>query len=95
MAPEVSERSSRAPGEIIDLTLTGMAPTGEAIGRYAGGQIRHGGFVPFGLPGEEVRVHWSSASATLRAGEIVATSDRCGRHACRPRLPVLRPLRRL
>ena len=71
-APENSG-SSRAPGEIINLTLTGMAPTGEAIGRYSGGQ--DSGmvvFVPFGLPGEEVRVQLVERKSSFARGEIVA-----------------------
>jgi len=64
--------SSGTSGEVIDLALTGMAPTGEAIGRYAGGQDP--GlvvFVPFGLPGEEVRVRLVDRKRNYARGEIV------------------------
>ena len=72
-APAASERSSGTPGEIIDLTLTGMAPTGEAIGRYGGGQDPGMVvFVPFGLPGEEVRVRLVERKRSFARGEIVA-----------------------
>ena len=50
-----------------------MAPTGEAIGRYGAGQ--EGGmvvFVPFGLPGEEVRVRLVERKRNFARGEIVA-----------------------
>jgi 23S rRNA (uracil1939-C5)-methyltransferase len=49
-----------------------MAPTGEAIGRYSGGQ--DSGmvvFVPFGLPGEEVRVRLVERRRNYARGEIV------------------------
>ncbi|MFN8466170.1 MAG: class I SAM-dependent RNA methyltransferase [Caldilineaceae bacterium] len=71
--PAASERTGGTPGEIIDLTLTGMAPTGEAIGRYGAG-LDPGMvvFVPFGLPGEEVRVRLVERKRSFARGEIVA-----------------------
>ncbi len=94
-APAASERSSGTPGEIIDLTLTGMAPTGEAIGRYGGGQDPGMVvFVPFGLPGEEVRVRLVERKRSFARGEIVGARD--GRPGARvSRMPLLRPLWRL
>jgi 23S rRNA (uracil1939-C5)-methyltransferase len=54
------------------MTLTGMAPTGEAIGRYGAGQDRGMVvFVPFGLPGEEVRVRLVERKHSFARGEIV------------------------
>lgn len=67
-----------APEAIIDLTLTSIAPTGEAIGRYTGSQVAGGGeqgmvvFVPFGLPGEVVRVRLVERKRNFARGEIVA-----------------------
>ncbi len=51
-APSAAQGDNRAGGEVVEITLTGMAPTGEAIGRHAGMVL----FVPYGLPGEIVRV---------------------------------------
>lgn len=72
-APKTQGDGHGAPGEIIDLVLTSMAPTGEAIGRQDVG--RHAGrvvFVPFGLPGEEVRVRLVEGKRSFARGEIVA-----------------------
>ncbi len=70
-APQ-TQRSSSAPGAIIDLTLMSMAPTGEAIGRYAGGPDQGMVvFVPFGLPGETVRVRLVERKRNFARGEIV------------------------
>ena len=44
--------SGRPPAE-LELTLTGLAYGGEALGRDSGGRVV---FVPFALPGERVRV---------------------------------------
>jgi 23S rRNA (uracil1939-C5)-methyltransferase len=49
-----------------------MAPTGEAIGRYRGGQDPGMVvFVPFGLPGEDVRVCLVECKRNFARGEIV------------------------
>jgi 23S rRNA (uracil1939-C5)-methyltransferase len=53
--------------EVVSLTLTGMAPTGEAIGRHAGLVV----FVPFGLPGEEVIVRLVERKRDFARGEII------------------------
>ena len=55
----------------VNLTLTGMAPTGEAIGRHAGMVV----FVPLGLPGEEVRVRLVDGKRNFARGEIVELLD--------------------
>jgi len=57
-----------APVETVSLTLTGMAPTGEAIGRFEGMVV----FVPFGLPGEVVDVHIVERKKKFARGELVA-----------------------
>src|SRR5262245_17973483 len=49
-----------------------MAPTGEAIGRHASGQLAAMViFVPFGLPGEEVIVRLTESRRNFARGEIV------------------------
>lgn len=53
--------------EIVSLVLTGLAPTGEAIGRHEGMVV----FVPFGLPGETVRVRLVERKRSFGRGEIV------------------------
>jgi 23S rRNA (uracil1939-C5)-methyltransferase len=60
-------RNRAVDPEIVKLTLTGMAPTGEAIGRHAGMVV----FVPFGLPGEDVRVRLVERRRSFARGEIV------------------------
>jgi 23S rRNA (uracil1939-C5)-methyltransferase len=50
------------------LLLSGMAPTGEAIGRHGGLVV----FVPYGLPGETVRVRLVEQKRSFARGEIVA-----------------------
>jgi 23S rRNA (uracil1939-C5)-methyltransferase len=60
-------RSRDGELETTSLTLTGIAPTGEAIGRHAGMVV----FVPFGLPGEEVRVRLVERKRNYARGEIV------------------------
>lgn len=61
-AESVSDRN-----EPVTLALTGMAPTGEALGRHEGMVV----FVPFGLPGETVRVRLVERKRTFGRGEIV------------------------
>src|SRR5215218_5375276 len=61
------ERKEAGDLETISLMLTGMAPTGEAIGRHAGMVV----FVPFGLAGEEVRVRLVERKRNFARGEIV------------------------
>ena len=63
--------------ETLGVTLSGMAYGGDALGRSADGRVI---FVPFGLPGEEVRVeltevHKSWARARL-AEVLTASPDR-------------------
>jgi len=84
----IGNAGDNTPSEAIFLTLTGMAPKGEALGRHEGLVI----FVAGGLPGEVVRVqiieqHTSWARASLLevlqpAPERVAARcrhfDRCG-----------------
>lgn len=53
--------------EVVTLQLTGMAPTGEAIGRHAGMIV----FTPFGLPGETVRARLVERKRNFARGEIV------------------------
>ena len=57
--------------QIVVLELTGIAPTGEAIGRYQGMVV----FVPYGLPGETVRVHLVERKRSFARGEIVERLD--------------------
>ena len=57
--------------QIVVLELTGIAPTGEAIGRYQGMVV----FVPYGLPGETVRVRLVEQKRSFARGEIVARLD--------------------
>ncbi len=52
---------------VVTLELTGMAPTGEAIGRHEGLIV----FVPFGLPGERVHVRLVTQKRSFARGEIV------------------------
>lgn len=63
--------TSAPPDEAIQLTLTGMAPTGEAIGRYEGMVV----FVPYGLPGEQVRVRLTLRKRNFARGEILAVEQ--------------------
>ena len=51
-------------------------------------------FVPFGLPGEEVRVRLVERKRSFARGEIVARDDGCAGTRV-SRLPLLRPLWRL
>jgi 23S rRNA (uracil1939-C5)-methyltransferase len=67
--PGVAPPSS--PDEAIQLTLTGMAPTGEAIGRHAGMVV----FVPYGLPGEQVRVRLTVRKRNFARGVILAVEQ--------------------
>lgn len=67
-----------APGQPFDkqpqifvLELTGIAPTGEAIGRVQGMVV----FVPYGLPGETVRVRLVEQKRSFARAEIVARLD--------------------
>jgi 23S rRNA (uracil1939-C5)-methyltransferase len=62
----VSDRTA-PQAAAITLQLTGMAPTGEAIGRYEGMVV----FVPYGLPGESVRVRLVERKRNFGRGEIV------------------------
>ena len=55
------------PTETLTLTLAGLAPTGEAIGRHEGMVV----FVPLGLPGESVRVRLVERKRSFARGEIV------------------------
>ncbi len=53
--------------EIITLELTGMAHGGSAIGRYEGRAI----FVPYGIPGEQVRVRIVQDKGRFAIAEVV------------------------
>jgi 23S rRNA (uracil1939-C5)-methyltransferase len=53
--------------ELVTLQLTGLAPTGEAIGRHTGMVV----FAPFGLPGETVRVRLVERKRNFARAEIV------------------------
>lgn len=53
--------------ELVTLTLTGLAATGEALGRHEGMVV----FTPYGLPGESVRVRLVERKRNLARGEIV------------------------
>jgi 23S rRNA (uracil1939-C5)-methyltransferase len=79
MARRVNLRRSRQPQpapDIVTLELTGIAPTGEAIGRHEGLVV----FAPFGLPGESVRVRLVERKRNFARGEIVERlSDAPGR----------------
>jgi 23S rRNA (uracil1939-C5)-methyltransferase len=70
MARRVKIRGQQEPkpaAEVVTLALTGMAPTGEAIGRHEGMVV----FTPFGLPGETVRVRLVERKRTFARAEIV------------------------
>lgn len=65
--PDPSALPPGEPKELLELTLTGMAYGGDAFGREASGRMV---FVPFALPGEQVRVRldeihdrWARGSA--------------------------------
>jgi 23S rRNA (uracil1939-C5)-methyltransferase len=58
---------SSAPAAEVIFDLQGIAPTGEAIGRHAGMVV----FVPFGLPGERVRVRLVEQKRSFARGEII------------------------
>ena len=65
-AASVSDRIG-PQAETVTLALTGLAPTGEAIGRHEGMVV----FVPFGLPGETVRVRLVERKRSFARAEIV------------------------
>lgn len=64
--PAQQPAQSASAVEVV-LDLQNMAPTGEAIGRHAGMVI----FVPFGLPGERVRVRLVEQKRSFARGEIL------------------------
>jgi len=53
--------------DLITLELTGMAHGGSAIGRYEGRAI----FVPYGVPGEQVRVRITQDKGRFAIAEVV------------------------
>src|SRR5258706_3628017 len=55
------------PHDLITLELTGMAHGGSAIGRHEGRAI----FVPYGIPGEQVRVRITQDKGRFAIAEVV------------------------
>lgn len=63
----IRREASKSPKEIVTVTLTDMAQTGEAIGRIDGVVL----FVPFGLPGDQAEVLLTERKRNFARGQLV------------------------
>ena len=66
------------PAELFELTLTTLTYGGDALGRLDDprtGPVGHAVFVPFGLPGERVRIRLTEEKRGFARGELVEVLD--------------------
>ena len=76
---------------LLDITLTTLAYGGDALGRLEDGRAV---FVPFGLPGERVRIRLTEERGHFARGAIAEVLE-AAPERIQPEVPTLRHLRRL
>lgn len=64
---KTERQEDRPPGEIVTVTLTDMAQTGEALGRVDGVVL----FVPFGMPGDRAEVLVTERKRNFARGQLL------------------------